>query len=382
MTCPFAKFATILALPASAKHASSYHSLPPHSSPSSLSDALRIGTSSAHRAVEKSRGVSLLLSSLSSSPSTSELTFDRVDYVRFNIMLLCVYAAMEAGLVRGRGSEGLRGLWGDEGLIEELVRTRALLDDVRAHLDTVEAHMGASLADLADQARDSHSLSASAAVKEDIEDPSARTELLALSQAALPDAIRPTASTTQKVTEDHIALLTPAQVHSTLAYVRVLLNAHPTLLVAHAYTRYLGDLSGGQHIVRKVSKRFPTTTPNDGFAFYHFAGTDLKARFRVAMEQAVPEGEKSQQVVQELVREANTAFDLNTGLFESLLPAELRMVAEEEVTEKVSVVTAKRWKGERVVRGLVVVGSAAVMAHTLLRVGAAYVAANSATVAA
>lgn len=381
MTCPFAKFASILPLPPPGKgfHTTHGHPSPLSSSsssssstPSTLSDALRIGTSASHRAVEKSRGVSLLLTSVS-SPTTSEVHFDRVDYVRFQVMLTCIYIVLEARLVRS-------GLFkGDEGLLRELARMGGLLEDVAAHLETVREHTGASLADLAEQAREEHSATpAREGLGIDTEDPQARTELFQLVTAAFDEAATFSPST-PPLERHHIDILHPAQVHATLSYVRALTTLlHPTLLIAHAYTRYLGDLSGGQHIVRKVSKRFPTTHPAKGFAFYSFDETaDLKNRFRKAMEQDVEENRWK-----EVVGEANRAFDLNTGLFESLLPAELRMTPEEagvmEVEKKVGV--ARKGRREGVVRGLVVATSALVMAHTLMRVGAGMIAARSGAV--
>ena len=93
------------------------------------------------------------------------------------------------------------------------------------------------------------------------------------------------------------------------------LAAHwPTGLAAHQYTRYLGDLSGGQMIKRVVQKAF-ATTGSDGAAFYEFPEiadiAAFKARYREGLD-AMPlaEGEAAR-----LVEEANRAFDLNVGLF-------------------------------------------------------------------
>ncbi len=96
MTCPFAKFAGIL--PASAAHVRALHGLDATVSDTnaqglSLSEALRVGTARSHRAVEKSRGVSLLLQTTATASDAAHegLSFDRTDYTRFNIMLACIY---------------------------------------------------------------------------------------------------------------------------------------------------------------------------------------------------------------------------------------------------------------------------------------------------
>ncbi|SPO20482.1 related to Heme oxygenase [Ustilago trichophora] len=356
MTCPFAKFSSFLPIVPNTDQDKAFHSIHGFPSPSpkgsakialTLSEALRVGTARSHRLVEKSRGVSLLLQSLSSSSSQGELTFDRVDYIRFNVMLACVYVALEASMYAARSDVLLEPLFGDSDLMQRLARSATLLEDVEAHLETVKLHSGATLADLAEEARERHLLSASLSASllpADVEDPMARKKLFELVQASLPIALRLTLPTTTiatpTLTEDHIALLHPAQIKSTLTYVNLLLSHHPTptstpnpgLLLSHAYTRYLGDLSGGQHIVRKVSKRFPIdpTIPASGFAFYAFQGPDLKTRFRTAIETAFthassPSSDQQANLTTELVQEANQAFSLNTQLFESLLPPELRM---------------------------------------------------------
>ncbi|CBQ68208.1 related to Heme oxygenase [Sporisorium reilianum SRZ2] len=316
MTCPFAKFASMF--PASAHKHAALHPPTTGKVTLTLSDALRVGTAASHRAVEKSRGVSLLLQShptASSSALDEGLTFERLDYVRFNIMLACIYAALEASMYTARSSIALKALFDDTGLVAALVRSRGLEEDIAAHLDVIHSHTGAALADLAEHARDT----------EDDTDPHARAELLHLYTASLPLAARlaPTWSPTG-LTHDHIALLTPAQLTATLLYARRLsaLASDGDRLLAHAYTRYLGDLSGGQHILRKVSRRFPH--PSAGFAFYAFDDKDLKRRFRDALEHAPLAG------VESVVHEANAAFGLNTQLFESLLPPELRMEQLEE----------------------------------------------------
>jgi heme oxygenase len=91
----------------------------------------------------------------------------------------------------------------------------------------------------------------------------------------------------------------------------------PVGLAAHHYTRYLGDLSGGQMIARVVRKAFANDT-SEGVAFYEFPGIPdipaFKARYREGLD-AMPlaEGEAAR-----LVEEANRAFDLNVGLFSEL----------------------------------------------------------------
>jgi hypothetical protein len=59
--------------------------------------------------------------------------------------------------------------------------------------------------------------------------------------------------------------ITPAQ----LNYAKALQTCQPELLIAHAYLRYLGDLSGGQVFARKLRK-YNELPEGEGVAFYQF----------------------------------------------------------------------------------------------------------------
>lgn len=369
MSCPFAKFATKLPFNSGAGQGLTYHhhhTLAQASSAMPLSEALRVGTARSHRLVEKSKGVALILQASGNHASPSidfpGLHFDRTDYVQWNIMLACIYVALEAALYVLRSHPLLHPLFEDNDLVIRLSRTTALQHDIEAHLAVLYEHTGASLSDLAEHARDTRQHITSADVSDFDDSAEARAELQTVTQrhaaAALPAGCHTSASSgtsssnSPYLTSDHFDLLTSAQTQATLRYVRHLTlltqSPHSTanafsdragLLLAHAYTRYLGDLSGGQHIYRKVSKNFPVSSSSAkraGFEFYHFESAsdhvdpcqDLKRRFRLAMEtgfSAYCMGTHSAQASQNLVDEANIAFDLNTELFESLLPVELRM---------------------------------------------------------
>ncbi len=104
------------------------------------------------------------------------------------------------------------------------------------------------------------------------------------------------------------------------AHLRELADHDPALLVAHAYTRYLGDLSGGQ-ILRGAAARI-LGVPDDGpgLAFYDFpqvpdltaCKVDLRARLD-ALPLAPAE-------VNAIVAEARDAFARNAAVFAELLP--------------------------------------------------------------
>ncbi|KAA3656168.1 MAG: biliverdin-producing heme oxygenase [Calditrichaeota bacterium] len=88
-------------------------------------------------------------------------------------------------------------------------------------------------------------------------------------------------------------------------------------LVAHLYTRYLGDLSGGQALKKVVARSFDLAT-NEGIAFYEFSEiTDIprfKNEYRAQLD-AMPLDDAS---AEKIVEEANRAFDLNRGVFDAM----------------------------------------------------------------
>lgn len=110
------------------------------------------------------------------------------------------------------------------------------------------------------------------------------------------------------------------------AHLRALADRDPALLVAHAYTRYLGDLSGGQ-ILRGAAARIlglpvaPSGAETPGLAFYGFPQVpDLnacKAELRARLD-ALPLAPAG---VTALVAEARDAFARNAAVFADLLPA-------------------------------------------------------------
>lgn len=52
-------------------------------------------------------------------------------------------------------------------------------------------------------------------------------------------------------------------------------SSDPTCLLAHAYVRYLGDMSGGQFIRRRIAKAYDLDADRgDGIQFYDFKKLD------------------------------------------------------------------------------------------------------------
>lgn len=107
------------------------------------------------------------------------------------------------------------------------------------------------------------------------------------------------------------------------AHLRRLAERDPGLLVAHAYTRYLGDLSGGQILRGAAARLFGLAVDDPGLSFYVFPEVaDLgacKADLRARLD-ALPLDPAGAAA---MVAEARRAFAGNTAIFSELpLPAE------------------------------------------------------------
>jgi len=138
-------------------------------------------------------------------------------------------------------------------------------------------------------------------------------------------------------------------------------SADPSPLLAHAYVRYLGDLSGGQMIRHKLAKAYQLDEQLGlGLAFYAFKSLDtpkpaslgemrrIKDWFRAGINagggDAAVKGEKIIlwlllfrkcliSFSAAIVREANIAFELNSGLFSDIRAPTEQLVLEAESKE-------------------------------------------------
>lgn len=89
------------------------------------------------------------------------------------------------------------------------------------------------------------------------------------------------------------------------------------LLIAHAYTRYLGDLSGGQAMKKILIRSYPGESQG-GVHFYEFPQiadfNAFKDQYRLQLDELTID----QAMANEIVEEARTAFEFNRQLTESL----------------------------------------------------------------
>ncbi|WP_008311820.1 heme oxygenase (biliverdin-producing) [Leptolyngbya sp. PCC 6406] len=94
-------------------------------------------------------------------------------------------------------------------------------------------------------------------------------------------------------------------------------NTQPELLVGHSYTRYLGDLSGGQ-ILKGIAQRAMNLLEGEGTAFYEFDTISDEKAFKATYRQSLDEIDLDEAQADAIVTEANDAFGLNMKLFQEL----------------------------------------------------------------
>jgi heme oxygenase len=91
------------------------------------------------------------------------------------------------------------------------------------------------------------------------------------------------------------------------------------VFVAHHYTRYLGDLAGGQVVGKVLERTYGVTGP--GALFYDFSAlgspSRFRARYRALLDAAPWDDIEQRRVADEAVR----AFELNIAVFEELAAA-------------------------------------------------------------
>jgi heme oxygenase len=102
------------------------------------------------------------------------------------------------------------------------------------------------------------------------------------------------------------------------ARVRECAEQWPAGYIAHHYTRYLGDLSGGQIIRDKAERTWGFTKKGDGVRFYVFEEIANPAAFKRGYRELLDGVRADDLEKQRIVAECKKAFALNTGVFRAL----------------------------------------------------------------
>lgn len=120
---------------------------------------------------------------------------------------------------------------------------------------------------------------------------------------------------------------TVAPLPATVRYVRRIheMASWPGGFVAHHYTRYLGDLSGGQIIRTLLQRQFGFET--NGVGFYIFAEIAKPKLFKDAYRAELDAIDWNEEERARVIEEANTAFRLNAELFADLAEATATVAA-------------------------------------------------------
>ncbi|MFI5617446.1 heme oxygenase (biliverdin-producing) [Streptomyces sp. NPDC051567] len=88
--------------------------------------------------------------------------------------------------------------------------------------------------------------------------------------------------------------------------------------VAHHYTRYLGDLSGGQIIRDKAERTWGFERKGDGVRFYVFADISNPAAFKRGYRELLDAIDADDLEKQRIIDECKRAFDFNGAVFREL----------------------------------------------------------------
>ncbi|MER6562596.1 biliverdin-producing heme oxygenase [Streptomyces sp. NPDC001027] len=102
------------------------------------------------------------------------------------------------------------------------------------------------------------------------------------------------------------------------ARVRECAERWPAGYIAHHYTRYLGDLSGGQIIRDRAERTWGFARKGDGVRFYVFEEMANPAAFKRGYRELLDGVRADDLEKQRIVSECKRAFALNTAVFREL----------------------------------------------------------------
>ncbi|BAS58263.1 heme oxygenase [Leptolyngbya boryana NIES-2135] len=94
-------------------------------------------------------------------------------------------------------------------------------------------------------------------------------------------------------------------------------QSNPELLIAHSYTRYIGDLSGGQ-ILKKIAQNGMNLTEGEGTNFYEFKHISDEKAFKKEYRARLDSMDIDEATADRIVEEANDAFGMNMHMFKEL----------------------------------------------------------------
>lgn len=93
-------------------------------------------------------------------------------------------------------------------------------------------------------------------------------------------------------------------------------NVFPELLIAHHYTRYIGDLSGGQ-VLKKIAQT-ALKVDDSGMNFYIFKDIPDEKEFKDNYRKTLDSLPFTEGTINSIIAEANNAFRLNMKVFKEV----------------------------------------------------------------
>ncbi|XP_018420211.1 PREDICTED: heme oxygenase 1 isoform X2 [Nanorana parkeri] len=113
----------------------------------------------------------------------------------------------------------------------------------------------------------------------------------------------------------------------------------PDVLVAHAYTRYLGDLSGGQVLKKIAQKALQLPATGEGLAFFTFDHVTNATKFKQLYRSRMNSLDVGIASKKRILEEAKTAFLLNVKVFEELQT--LSTIQNDHITDEPSTLRSR-----------------------------------------
>ncbi len=125
--------------------------------------------------------------------------------------------------------------------------------------------------------------------------------------------------------QNKIAPLTSTQNY--ISRIREVSQKQPELLIGHAYTRYMGDLSGGQ-VLQKVVQSTLNLSGYQGTSFYNFELMPDKKEFKNRYRQALDKVPVDDTTAEKIVAEANKSFSFNMQIAKELEEILIQSIGE------------------------------------------------------
>ena len=101
------------------------------------------------------------------------------------------------------------------------------------------------------------------------------------------------------------------------ARIREIAKDNPELLIGHHYSRYIGDLSGGQ-LLKTITKKAMNLPGNDGLSFYIFEEISDEKEFKIKYRNTLDNLPIDQKIADSIIEEANRSFKYNMDIFNEL----------------------------------------------------------------